>query len=252
MTIKKSPEQLGVLFPKKISISADSPEWTQFSFIFQQELTDIMEFSVKNYRESSGEASAGGSVGVIFCGWNAYKSYLFENGTPNGQADKMLMELVHSLFQLTKIYSEPKKPPGIGSKTKDSNYSDEIFPSLNCLSSDLIALESAFQRTHWVPAITKLELKKTQNKVDDIKKILEALLVYSKERSYYEYIQYRNLVWVFNDDIKIAEKVVNDFIAALKRNNVPIFKGAEKWKQRLKGMDKKLKVFLDLKSLKKN
>lgn len=233
---------LGVSSPVSRQVQNDV-DWGEFQIEFKDLMKEVFQFIDDSARSDSTDMDVVlvGSLLRHLCGiWMDVKSNFTREGQSEDQVVSNARELIVALTRFGLFSLEPKKPSGIGSKSKDSDYSERRDPLLliDRILQDINALQIELTDCNWTPINAKSAVLKTTADLLETKRILRDAVMRSKNKSFRETCIYNNLVALLGSDER-AKEVMNQLLNEMKSMDMKLNENAFGWEDRVRQFSKR-------------
>ena len=153
---------------------------------------------------------------------------------------KKCHEVVVCLVRFAMFASEPKKPSGIGSKSKNKD-GDEVtnpFPTIEEAVRVVNRLQIEIESLSWLPKKIQIEAIKARSAITEIERISKKALFRSQIKTFREYAIYGNLVEVFGNEEE-AKFHLDSLLLKMKELGIDVSPNVEKWFDRVRTFQKR-------------
>jgi antirestriction protein ArdC len=129
--------------------------------------------------------------------------------------------------------SEPDKPTGIGSKSKDKKFSDHIMPLYNEADQILKRLVFEIKSQFWSPTLSLAHAYEAHAALIKSNRIFKDAVTRSKNRAFREAAIHEGLIQTLGNKTK-ATKALRDLLSEMNRVGFVLSSSASGWEGRVR------------------
>jgi hypothetical protein len=218
---------LGLIFP--------FPRSDSFRAEFEDLYQELLQFLEDYSRPTTVVTNLNG-----FCSLMEYFSELWQELGEELQADKN-REVIVALVRFAMFASEPKKPSGIGSASKEKSTADHADPikSAEQAESAINRLLIEIENNDWIPQQAEIAAYKASSAISNFLRVTKGAVTRSKMKTFRESAIFENLLEIFDGDAQRSIQLMNSVLNKMREYKIELGSNADGWKDRVRVFNKR-------------